>query len=146
MLKIHKMQIDVDPLVNQWNIFKKTRDCNTAEIMQIAKLLISTFEEQEDEEDEQFCQEFYETFLSFLAEKKVDGEMLSAYDGNQFAAEIVAFSNNDEFERLSLWILEEMKDVNDNVYSVIKESLELKKVSALLHLLLSSGHTFIIIS
>ena len=118
-------KFDADLLVSRWNVFKKTVDCNTAEVIQIAKLCFSARRNMDKREEQ--------TFLSFLTEKKVDGKMLLEYDEDKFAKDIVAFSSNEEFEDLSREILQELKEVNDYVRREIKESLEWKKVSVFSH-------------
>ena len=114
---------DANSVENQWNNVRKIADWSNDQIIQIAKRVIA------ESDDDKKLKEYSETFLSFLTEKKVDGEMFMKYkDENQFGDDIVAFSNNNrKLRNPSRYLFRALKQFN--VSTPLKESMELKKVS-----------------
>ena len=62
-------------------------DCSTAQILQIAKRVIAETGKLKDHSD---------SFLSFLEDKKVDGEKLMKYQRKQFGKDVIEFCGGNK--------------------------------------------------
>ena len=123
---------DVKSVVTEWSGVRELADCNNHQILQIAKRVIDKYVEEYEADDDDYevlkMKDHSDTFLSFLAEKQIDGEMLKGYKREQFGHDVEAFSSNENLDNLSrdlLWELQEYDDVS----ALVKESMEWKKVS-----------------
>ena len=70
-----------------WNEVEQIADCSAAQILQIAKRVIPETGKLNDHSD---------SFLSFLAEKKVDGKMLMKYQRKQFGKDVMEFCGGNK--------------------------------------------------
>ena len=124
LMELNNQHIDSNDA--QWSDIKELADCGTAQIMEIAERVIAENEKLKNHSD---------SFLSFLAEKKVDGEMLMKYQKKQFQKEIVAFFDNKKLTGPSGKFLKELKDFDVTTMrsdsDSESDSLQWDKVSAL---------------
>ena len=112
---------DVKSVVSEWNGVRELADCNNHQIMEIAKRVI-------DDDDGLKMRDYLDIFLSFLAEKQIDGVMVKEYKKKQFANDVKAFSSNKKLVRQSMRLLKKLQKYDVSV--LVKESMEWKKVSA----------------
>ena len=140
----------------QMDSIRKIEDCSSEHILEIAYRVIAA------SDNDGILKECSEMFLFFLAENKMNGAMLMEYDDEQFLEDVVAFSrdcdsiNTDssygdsgdedtgELEDALYTLLYELK--NFNVSTIVKESMEWKKVSVLMDPVLYSYSLFVQLS